>query len=175
MIIAVAIAFILCWTPFYWVNLVSQLQPTSFLRHSNFLFTMLATHLVGFLNSAIDPLIYHTMSDKFRKSFRNMLFTVFCCILPLLKKKRRYSWTTRCDGAGYAGSTLDSSNSASPHHDHVHRNRGGRGEDYVMKIVKPEHKPMSGSKSRSRTGELRRVSSPKRQPCIALYAHPVID
>ena len=78
MIITVAIAFIICWTPFYLVIIISQVQKVSFLYKSNFLFTMLATHLSGFLNSAINPFIYHFMNKKFRQSFSKMARSLFC-------------------------------------------------------------------------------------------------
>ena len=41
---------------------------------------MLMTRLLGFTNSAINPLIYYFMSEKFRRSFRSILFACcFCC------------------------------------------------------------------------------------------------
>ena len=80
MIIVVALAFLLSWTPFYIVIFVSQVQPNSFLKEANFIFTMLATHLIGFLNSCINPFIYNFMSEKFRKSFMSIITSLcFCC------------------------------------------------------------------------------------------------
>lgn len=80
MVIVVAVAFILCWSPMYIVSVVSQLQSPSdsFLRQSNFFFTMLTTHLAGFINSCINPFIYTAMSKKFRKSFSLTLGKIFC-------------------------------------------------------------------------------------------------
>ena len=78
MVIVVATAFFLSWTPFYVINTVGLFHP--FLRHSNFLFTLLNTHLLGFLNSCVNPFIYTIMSDRFRKGFRHILETV-CCLL----------------------------------------------------------------------------------------------
>lgn len=104
MIITVAIAFIVCWTPFYLVSFISQVQKVSFLYKSNFLFTMLATHLSGFLNSAINPFIYHFMSEKFRKSFNIMARSLFCwCPNNLWHRKGnqnsspQYSWAMKCE------------------------------------------------------------------------------
>jgi hypothetical protein len=78
MVIVVAVAFIVAWSPFYFVNIISQLQETSFLLNGQFIFTMLMTHLVGFINSCVNPFIYTAMSEKFRKSFRRTLGKVFC-------------------------------------------------------------------------------------------------
>lgn len=85
MVITIAIAFLLSWAPFYLVNIISQLQKNSFLRTSNFLFTMLSTHLAGFINSSINPLIYITLSDKFRHSFKRILLGAICRVLRLFK------------------------------------------------------------------------------------------
>jgi len=72
MIMLVAVSFFLSWTPFYAVTTVTQLQTDSFLRRSQFLFTMLATHWTGFCSSAANPLIYAAMSYQFRHSFKQV-------------------------------------------------------------------------------------------------------
>ena len=80
MIIVVAVTFLVSWTPFYLVIFVSQVQENSFLKQANFLFTMLATNMMGFLNSCINPFIYNCMSEKFRKSFVKIMASLcFCC------------------------------------------------------------------------------------------------
>ena len=67
MVIVIAVTFIVSWSPQYLVTVISQLQTDSFLRESNFLFTMLMTHLFGFLNSCMNPFIYSAMSQRCRK------------------------------------------------------------------------------------------------------------
>ncbi|XP_052271834.1 D(2) dopamine receptor-like [Dreissena polymorpha] len=69
MVVVIALTFIASWTPFYLVNIISQLQQDSFLKKSNFIFTMLITHFCGFINSCLNPIIYTAMSQKFRRSF----------------------------------------------------------------------------------------------------------
>ncbi|KAL8582741.1 hypothetical protein ACOMHN_061620 [Nucella lapillus] len=84
MVIVVAVAFIVSWSPFYLTTLVSQIQSISgdsFLREGNFVFSMLMIHLCGFLNSCINPLIYTGMSQKFRRSFKMILSGCICCRL----------------------------------------------------------------------------------------------
>ncbi|KAK3595495.1 hypothetical protein CHS0354_021592 [Potamilus streckersoni] len=104
MIIVVAFAFILSWSPQYVVSVISQLQTRSFLRESNFLFTMLMTHLCGFINSCINPFIYTAMSDKFRRSFRQIARQLMCCCssraIPyyqqsVTRSSHHYVFTTR--------------------------------------------------------------------------------
>ena len=104
MIIVVAMAFLVAWTPFYIVIFVSQVQENSFLKEANFVFTMLATHLIGFLNSCINPFIYNFMSEKFRKSFANIIASVcfVCCakgfIQPSMSFKSQADSAAEYDG-----------------------------------------------------------------------------
>lgn len=80
MVVVIAITFIISWSPQYLVSIISQLQESSFLRESNFLFTMLVTHFCGFLNSCLNPIIYTAMSQKFRRSFKDIIRRLwFCC------------------------------------------------------------------------------------------------
>ena len=117
MIIIVALTFILSWSPFYLVSLVSQVQENSFLRHSNFLFTMLSTHLFGFINSSINPIVYHAMSDRFRRSFHDIwyrILTVLCCgsqrYLPQRQRNNTLSTSTwngsRFESRSKSGTTM---------------------------------------------------------------------
>ena len=79
MVIVIAVTFIVSWSPQYLVTIISQLQTDSFLRESNFLFTMLMTHLFGFLNSCMNPFIYSAMSQRFRRSFKEVIYGILCC------------------------------------------------------------------------------------------------
>ena len=80
MVIVVALAFIVAWSPHFLVSMISQHQKESFLIKSNYFLTMLMTHLFGFINSCINPFIYTAMSEKFRSSFRRTLGFIFCKI-----------------------------------------------------------------------------------------------
>lgn len=82
MVVVIAIAFILSWSPQFIVTIVTQFQKVSFLRRQNFLFTMLTTHFCGFMSSCINPFIYTVMSDKFRRSFKQIISYVLFCNLP---------------------------------------------------------------------------------------------
>lgn len=103
MIIMVALSFFVCWTPLFITNIVSQSQ--GFRQQSHFLFTMLLTHLLGFINSATNPLIYHFMSERFRASFTTIVCAVLCC------GKRAVA----------SRSSLSSDNDNRRHNDHVIR------------------------------------------------------
>ena len=90
MMIVVAAGFVIAWTPFYVITFISQVQRRSFLRESNYLFTMLLIHWFGFLNSCVNPVIYNFMNDKFHRSFRQLLSI---CRLPFLQRSRSTRWT----------------------------------------------------------------------------------
>ena len=92
MIIAIALSFVVCWTPFYVINIVTQYQSTSFLHKSNFLFTSLLTQFIGSLSSAINPIVYHLMSAKFRNSFNAILTSLICCRRCPKSGARNGSW-----------------------------------------------------------------------------------
>ncbi|KAL5009294.1 hypothetical protein ScPMuIL_014875 [Solemya velum] len=82
MVIVIALAFIICWSPMYVVAVVSELQESSFLKQGNFIFTMLMVHLSGFVNSCINPIVYTIMSENYRQSFRCILARVLCVAAP---------------------------------------------------------------------------------------------
>ena len=117
MIILVALCFIMCWTPFYLVTLISQLQTDSFLRQANFVFTMLLTHLVGFTGSCINPIIYHLMSDRFRKSFKQIWCGILCWCICRWRQKRRQGDESLFEGVSSSyGDVIGSEGSeSSPH------------------------------------------------------------
>lgn len=93
MVTVVALTFLMSWSPFYLVSFISQVQTESFLLRSNFLFTMLSTHLVGFTNSSINPFVYTMLSDKFRSSFKRIVVDILtaccCCCAGRAKRFRR--------------------------------------------------------------------------------------
>ncbi|KAK3093343.1 hypothetical protein FSP39_014268 [Pinctada imbricata] len=94
MVIVVAIAFIIAWSPQFIISMISQLQTESFLQESNFFFTMLIIHFFGFMNSCMNPFIYTAMSEKFRNSFRETLSRLFCYLCG--------RHTTRADYNGHS-------------------------------------------------------------------------
>ena len=94
MVIVIAIAFIFSWSPQYIVTVITQLQDNSFMLEGNYLFTMLLTHLCGFINSCFNPFIYTAMSKRFRKSFGQTLKKIFCacyCRRRFMRHRRSVS------------------------------------------------------------------------------------
>ncbi|WAR18825.1 NPFF2-like protein, partial [Mya arenaria] len=123
MVIVIAITFIISWSPHYLVSIISQLQPNSFLREGQIIFTMLITHLCGFVNSCLNPIIYTAMSQKFRRSFKDILGRIlYCCTFRSLGPYgMRYGQSQR-----FTSTFRQTLSETDPNHlalnDHRHRN-----------------------------------------------------
>ena len=110
MIMVVALAFLVAWSPFYFVTLISQLQPQedNFLRRSNYVFYMLVIHFFGFLNSCVNPFIYAVMSEKFRRSFRQIIGSFMCCCCCFRRLGHyQLGFPARSDAMSHSGSEYD--------------------------------------------------------------------
>ncbi|WAR18827.1 NPFF2-like protein [Mya arenaria] len=123
MVVVIAMTFIISWSPHYLVSIISQLQPNSFLREGHYIFTMLVTHLCGFVNSCLNPIIYTAMSQRFRRSFKDILGRIiYCCTCRLFGPYRvRYGQSQR-----FTSTFRHTLSETDPNHiamnDHVHRN-----------------------------------------------------
>jgi hypothetical protein len=78
MILMVVLAFIISWTPYFLVSIITQYSSVNYMQHHNYFFTMLSINLFGFLNSSINPVIYVIMSTRFRSGFTRILKFLLC-------------------------------------------------------------------------------------------------
>ncbi|XP_055944439.1 QRFP-like peptide receptor [Argiope bruennichi] len=77
MVLMVVLAFVISWTPYFLVSIITQYQAQNFMEHHNFFFTMLCINLFAFINSCVNPFIYAAMSTRFRNGFRRCFRFIF--------------------------------------------------------------------------------------------------
>ncbi|WAR18826.1 NPFF2-like protein, partial [Mya arenaria] len=143
MVVVIAMTFIISWLPHYLVSIISQLQPNSFLREGQYIFTMLVTHLCGFVNSCLNPIIYSVMSQRFRRSFKDSLVRIlYCCTCRSFGPYRmRYGQSQR-----FTSTFRQTLSETDPNHlamnDHIYRNtimsKGNIGTDSDVRELKEE-------------------------------------
>ncbi|KAF6213123.1 hypothetical protein GE061_010838 [Apolygus lucorum] len=79
MLVAVVVAFFICWAPFHAQRLFSiyyDVQPTALVEHIYSVVTYISGVLY-YLSTTINPILYHIMSLKFREAFKTTLAK--CC------------------------------------------------------------------------------------------------
>ncbi|CAI4226169.1 unnamed protein product [Auanema sp. JU1783] len=67
--------FLLCWLPFFLVNIGRSWNPSAFSSK-----VVLAVTWLGYANSAANPLIYSIFNRDFRRAFKRILTNSFSCI-----------------------------------------------------------------------------------------------
>ncbi|XP_018916857.2 pyrokinin-1 receptor [Bemisia tabaci] len=89
MLVAVVVAFFICWAPFHAQRLFATYVFTgeSSSRYSHLAYAVL-TYVSGvfyYISTTINPILYHIMSNKFREAFKGTLSS--CCV----QRQRPYS------------------------------------------------------------------------------------
>ncbi|XP_071150867.1 orexin receptor type 2-like isoform X1 [Mytilus edulis] len=80
MLIVVVIVFFICYIPVYLSNIFRYAGLTNTTNQDVLALTTLTSHLLCYFNSAINPVIYNFMSEKFKKEFR--VACKFCGLGP---------------------------------------------------------------------------------------------
>ncbi|XP_061195571.1 orexin receptor type 2-like [Saccostrea echinata] len=95
MLIVVVVAFFGCNLPVYILNILRYFKVLNSMEHAEIKSFSLTSHLLLYLSSAVNPVIYTIMSGKFRSTFRKMI-CIDVTICKCLKKDntRSYSQTT---------------------------------------------------------------------------------
>ncbi|XP_050099601.1 pyrokinin-1 receptor isoform X2 [Anopheles aquasalis] len=112
MLVAVVVAFFLCWAPFHAQRLVyiygvdKDHQPSDPLVLKLFVVTTYISGILYYLSTCINPLLYNIMSNKFRQAFKETLSN--CCHLAPAKSKER-SYRILPQGQRSAASAKESS------------------------------------------------------------------
>ena len=76
MMLVVVVVFVICWSPYFIVTVVTQLQTVNFMNEGHFFFTMLCINLLGFANSCFNSLVYFAMSARFRRVSTHFLVLI---------------------------------------------------------------------------------------------------
>ncbi|KAG6460179.1 hypothetical protein O3G_MSEX011817 [Manduca sexta] len=98
MLVAVVIAFFICWAPFHAQRLVAIYGTTEdHLAKSPILLSVysLLTYTSGvfyYMSTCINPIFYHIMSNKFRDAFKSTM-TMWCCRSKERGAMQRCSYT----------------------------------------------------------------------------------
>lgn len=71
MVVVIVVAFVLCWLPFYMVNIINLIDhlPETSVTVGIYFFSVILTYA----NSCANPVLYGFLSDNFRQSFRKVL------------------------------------------------------------------------------------------------------
>ncbi|CAF1492363.1 unnamed protein product, partial [Didymodactylos carnosus] len=81
MLVAVVIAFFVCYAPFYFQRLITSVgntsSSTSSFHHKSMAILFFTSGLTFYFGSIINPFLYNVVSNKYRRAFLNL----FCCQL----------------------------------------------------------------------------------------------
>ena len=73
MLIVIVLVFLLCWLPFFAVHIY---RFYNIVEYKDFRLVALIVQVIGFTNSAVNPIIYGFMNQKFKQIFRNMYIRI---------------------------------------------------------------------------------------------------
>ncbi|XP_004529763.1 allatostatin-A receptor-like isoform X2 [Ceratitis capitata] len=93
MVVVVVLAFAICWLPIHLILVMKALEwyPAT---HTSVI-SQIISHVLAYMNSCINPILYAFLSDNFRKAFRKV---VGCGNQPLFPMAHQVTKTTRTTG-----------------------------------------------------------------------------
>uniref|UniRef100_A0A8D9E5A1 Neuropeptides capa receptor n=1 Tax=Cacopsylla melanoneura TaxID=428564 RepID=A0A8D9E5A1_9HEMI len=77
MLVAVVVAFFICWAPFHVQRLVAIYTPGSD-HHTVYAIVTYTSGILYYLSTTVNPILYHIMSFKFREAFKETLSRCCC-------------------------------------------------------------------------------------------------
>ncbi|BFZ16476.1 hypothetical protein BsWGS_19515 [Bradybaena similaris] len=104
MLIAIVIVFGICYLPVHLMNLLRYFQVVSYGGSGPELFIQsMVIHLLPYINSSLNPVIYNFMSAKFRKEFKT---ACLCCFYGMRKRpfpaRRETTFTMTFSNSNYS-------------------------------------------------------------------------
>src|SRR5260370_38655173 len=79
MLVAVVVLFVLCWSPILIINMLTSVGILEPLNEGYLKPLRTVAHLMSYVNSCINPIVYGFMSKNFRASFRAALSKCLHC------------------------------------------------------------------------------------------------
>ncbi|CAG2117159.1 unnamed protein product [Medioppia subpectinata] len=79
MLVAVVVLFIICWSPLLIINVLTAFGIIEPLNYGYLKPLRTAAHLLSYVNSCINPVVYGFMSKNFRASFKAALSKCLHC------------------------------------------------------------------------------------------------
>jgi len=87
MVVIVVVTFAFCWCPIQIILVLKSLNMYEITTFS--VMTQIISHVLAYMNSCINPILYAYLSENFRKAFRKV---IYCCP-PLINVQSRPSGT----------------------------------------------------------------------------------
>ncbi|KAL1464904.1 hypothetical protein WDU94_004509 [Cyamophila willieti] len=79
MLVAVVVAFFICWAPFHVQRLVAIYTPVwGSDHHTVYAIVTYTSGILYYLSTTVNPILYHIMSFKFREAFKETLSRCCC-------------------------------------------------------------------------------------------------
>ncbi|XP_037030255.1 pyrokinin-1 receptor-like isoform X2 [Bradysia coprophila] len=159
MLIAVAVAFFLCWAPFHAQRIMAvygkATQTTNDRFHNIYTILTYVSGVLYFLSTCINPLLYSIMSHKFRDAFKTTLARHFHIGPEYNQRTHIYSALSKYNGNGSIRLTTSNANrmqqSMEPHIQKIESN---------LSILQSE--PTSENKT------AKNAIPPQRQRCVSV-------
>ncbi|KAF5301811.1 hypothetical protein FQA39_LY10596 [Lamprigera yunnana] len=85
MLVAVVVAFFICWAPFHAQRLLAVYLSTASPEAQEtfvklYVVLMYTSGVLYFISTTVNPVLYHIMSKKFRETFKATFLQLCCCI-----------------------------------------------------------------------------------------------
>uniref|UniRef100_M4AI95 Somatostatin receptor 5 n=1 Tax=Xiphophorus maculatus TaxID=8083 RepID=M4AI95_XIPMA len=85
MVVIIVLVFVLCWLPFFIVNIVNLFHVIPESKFTAELYFSMV--ILTYVNSCANPVLYGFLSDKFNQSFKAVLSPLRLSVLPSLQSK----------------------------------------------------------------------------------------
>jgi allatostatin A receptor len=83
MVVIVVVTFAFCWCPIQIILVLKSLNMYEITTFS--VMTQIISHVLAYMNSCINPILYAYLSENFRKAFRKV---IYCCPPPMNVQSR---------------------------------------------------------------------------------------